>query len=166
MISPPWTQSLSTLLQSGVTCTCSAGASVAFSPLLYPLSHRVHLAVPLPSGTASGLPRSVYKPVRVRPHLFAGGATSAPGETTAPGPDHSPFWFKRLSTFRLSTFTTFISGSHMLAIPHHPSSRPPWCWRSQRLLALALPSVLDEATLSQELRTSPLPATHVLIGYR
>jgi hypothetical protein len=62
----------------------------AFSPLLYPLPHRGHLAVPLPRGMASGLPRSVCIPVRVRSHLFAGGATSASDETTAPVPDHSP----------------------------------------------------------------------------
>ena len=66
-------------------------AAFAFSPLLYPLPHRGHLALPLPRGTALGLPRSVYIPVRVRSHLFAGGASSASDETTAPDPDHLPF---------------------------------------------------------------------------
>ena len=61
----------------------------------------------------------------------------------------------------------------MLTIPRHPSSRPPRCWQSQRLLTLSLPSLsfglptelADEATLSPELRTPPLPATHVWVGY-
>jgi hypothetical protein len=45
------------------------------------------------------------------------------------------------STFGLFSVTTFISGSHMLTILRNPSPRPPWCWQSQRPLAVPLPSL-------------------------
>lgn len=40
------------------------------------------------------------------------------------------FWFKPVSTFGLSGMTTFIRGSHVLAVPILPSPVPPWCWQS------------------------------------
>jgi hypothetical protein len=78
-----------------------------------------------------GLPRFVCIPAWVRSRLSAGGASSATGEVRAPVPDHLPFGPSLLalaglvSTFGLLELTTFISDSHMLTIPRHPSSRPP-----------------------------------------
>jgi hypothetical protein len=51
------------------------------------------------------------------------------GKGEALAPSHVPFGSSLLfSTFGLLVLTTFISGSHMLAIPSDPSPRPPRCW--------------------------------------
>ena len=63
-------------------------------------------------GRTTGLPRSVDVPGWGGSPLFAGGATSAPGELEAPGPDHVPFWPERDSIFRSFSVTTFIAASH------------------------------------------------------
>ena len=130
---------------------------------------------------ATGLPRSAGGTTRwFRSRLFAGGAPSAPEEFGASGPDHLPFWPKpnsaaalrraRLSphcssTFGLSLVTTFTDASPGLTLPPNPSPRPPWCWQSPCRLTLSRPPRWGEDTLSRELRTPPLPATHVPIGY-
>ena len=58
--------------------------------------------------------------------LFAGGSPSAMGELGAPIPDLLPFGpslsalLGLVSTFGLSSVTTFISGSRMLTMPRDP----------------------------------------------
>jgi len=108
----------------------------------------------------------------VRFRLFTGGASSAVRELEPLTPGHLPFGPSLLallgliSTFGLFPLTTFISGSHVLTIP---STLAP-----DRLGARSRhrPSRLDdhpcrgEATLSQELRTTGLLPSHVLVGYQ
>jgi hypothetical protein len=53
----------------------------------------------------------------VRPRLYAGGPSSAPGELGAPGPGHVPFWSKPISTFGLF-FVTTLAAVH-LGWPYH-----------------------------------------------
>jgi len=63
----------------------------------------------------------------VRFRLFTGGASSAVRELEPLTPGHLPFGpslfalVGQISTFGLFSVTTFISGSHMLAIPRYPS---------------------------------------------
>ena len=101
------------------------------SLLLYPPPHRRLLRGRFPDGNGlspeetTGLPRSAAVTVWVRSRLFAGGATTAPEEFGASGPDHVPFWPKRVSILRLSLVTTIHSASPELTVPHHPGSRPP-----------------------------------------
>ena len=72
-------------------------SAFACSLLLYPPPHRRLLRGRLPSdnelsvGATTGLPRSAAVTVWVRSRLFAGGATTAPEEFGASGPDHVPF---------------------------------------------------------------------------
>jgi hypothetical protein len=69
----------------------------ACSLLLYPQSRGPLLRVAflcdnaLSHGETTGLPRSATVTVWVRPRLFAGGASTAPEEFGASGPDHVPF---------------------------------------------------------------------------
>ena len=49
--------------------------------------------------------------------LSAGGASSAPGDLGAPGPDHIPFWSKPDSILGLSLVTALISTSPGLTCP-------------------------------------------------
>ena len=77
------------------------------------------------AGRTTGLPRFADMPGWGRSQLFAGGASSAPGESRAPGPDHMPFWPKRDSIFRLFSVTTFIAASRELTCPPDPGPRPP-----------------------------------------
>ena len=58
----------------------------------------------------------------VRPHLDAGGTSSAPDEFAASGPGHVPFWSKPVSTFGLSLFTT-LAAVH-LGWPYHAPLAP------------------------------------------
>jgi hypothetical protein len=74
-------QPLSAPLQSGVR----------FFPPLLPAAASRSLARPLPTGTATGLPRSAGVPRWVRPRLFAGGSTAASGKFGVPEPGHVPF---------------------------------------------------------------------------
>jgi hypothetical protein len=60
----------------------------------------------LSQGETTGLPRSAAVTVWVRPRFFAGGATTAPEEFGASGPDHVPFWSKPVSILGLSCVTT------------------------------------------------------------
>src|SRR4029078_12745834 len=53
----------------------------------------------------------------VRACLSAGGAPSAPGDVTTPGPDHVPFWSQPDSIFGWSFLTAFISTSPGLTCP-------------------------------------------------
>ena len=55
-------------------------AAFACSILLYPQPYRLTLRRAFPSGRATGLPRSVSVPARVRSGLYAGGASSATGD--------------------------------------------------------------------------------------
>jgi hypothetical protein len=100
----------------------------ACSLLLYPPPSRLALRHAFPAGRptrkTTGLPRSVAIAVWGRPRLFAGGAPSAPADKGAAGPDHMPFWPKRVSILRLLDMTTFNSASPGLTCPHDPSSRP------------------------------------------
>ena len=137
----------------------------ACSLILYPLPRRLALRVAFPrAGRTTGLPRSADVPEWVRSPLYAGGAASAPGEFGAPGPDHVPFGPSLTASLacpcsrRLRGFTwvdlstrSWLPTTLMLAVAV-----------SARALA-ALPK--EEATLSRELRTPPLPATHVPVGY-
>src|SRR5262249_8371959 len=70
-----------------------------------------------PAGRATGLPRSVDVPGWGGSPLFAGGASSAPVEFGATGPDHVPFWPERVSILRSSLVTTFIAASRLLTRP-------------------------------------------------
>ena len=63
----------------------------ACSRFLYPPSHQLLLRDAFPDGETTGLPRSVAVTVWVRSRLFAGGASAAPEEFGASGPDHVPF---------------------------------------------------------------------------
>ena len=45
----------------------------------------------------------------VRSRLYAGGASSAPGEFGAPGPGHVPFWSEPISTFGSSLITALAA---------------------------------------------------------
>src|SRR5262249_40269618 len=107
----------------------------ACSLLRYPLPHRLLLRVAFPArvaGETTGLPRSAAVTVWGRSRLSAGGASAAPEEFGASGPDPVPFWPKRVSILRLSYVTTFNSASLKLTCPHDPGSQPPGCWESQR----------------------------------
>jgi hypothetical protein len=101
----------------------------ACSLIPYPQPHRLTLRLAVLnnlgrlSGEATGLPRSLLVAVWVRSRLFAGGATSAPGDKITPGPDHVPFWPQRLSILRWLDMTTFSSASPGLTIPHVPGAR-------------------------------------------
>src|SRR5439155_9534286 len=66
-------------------------AAFACSLLLYPPSCRLLLRVAFPCGETTGLPRSAAVTVWVRSRLLAGGASAAPEEFGASGPDHVPF---------------------------------------------------------------------------
>ena len=97
--------------------------------------------------------------------LFAGGATSAPGELAAPGPDHMPFWPERDSIFRSSYATTFIAASRYVD-PSTRSWSPTASMLAVAISARALVAILaDEDTLSRELGTPPLPEAHPPVGY-
>jgi len=63
----------------------------ACSLIPYPPSRQLPLRVAFPCGEKTGLPRSVAVTVWVRSRLFAGGASTAPEEFGASGPDHVPF---------------------------------------------------------------------------
>src|SRR5262245_43128392 len=67
----------------------------ACSLLPYPPSRRLTLRLAFPAGTSAGettgLPRSAGVTVWGGSRLSAGGASAAPGEFGAPGPDHVPF---------------------------------------------------------------------------
>jgi hypothetical protein len=60
--------------------------------------------------------------VWVRPRLFAGGASSAPDDLKASGPDHMPFGRSVSACFRWSDMTTFSSALPGLTLPHDPSA--------------------------------------------
>jgi hypothetical protein len=63
----------------------------ACSLIPYPPSHQLPLRVAFPCEEKTGLPRSVAVTVWVRSRFFAGGASTAPEEFGASGPDHVPF---------------------------------------------------------------------------
>src|SRR5262249_26457586 len=111
----------------------------ACSLLLYPPSHRLRLRDRFPEGETTGLPRPPAVTVWVRSRLGAGGATTAPEEFGASGPDHVPVWPKPDSEaavrrtrpvpffgsiFGLSSLTALSSASPELTLPHDPGSRP------------------------------------------
>ena len=88
------------------------------------------------------------------------------GKEDTPAPGHVPFWFKPLSAFGLLVLTTFISSSPGLAMP---STLAPDCLGASSRRALsreARPPWAGEVTLSQELRTTGLLRSHVLVGYQ
>ena len=76
------------------------------------------------------------------------------------------FWFKPLSAFGLLDLTTFISSSLELAMPSTlaPDRLGASCRRA--LSREARPPWVGEVTLSQELRTTGLLRSHVLVGYQ
>jgi hypothetical protein len=76
------------------------------------------------AGRTTGLPRSADITEWSRPHLCAGGSTSAPGEFGAPGPGHLPFWPKR-EQLALVLCDDACDASPGLTIPLHPGSRSP-----------------------------------------
>ena len=96
-----------------------------------------------PAGETTGLPRSVAVTVWVRSRLSAGGASTTPEEFGASGPDHVPFWSKRVSILRLAYVTTVNSASPELTIPHNPGSQPP-CDAGSRGIDLAISATLRE----------------------
>jgi hypothetical protein len=99
-----------------------------------------------------------------RSQLSADGTTSAPGELGPPGPDHAPFGPSLSAPLACSWVTTFNTASRVLTLPPDPGARPPWCWQSQRRLALRLPSVAEEATLSGGL-VRPIAGDARPVGY-
>ena len=115
-------------------------AGLRFLPRPLPAAPSAHLAARLPSREDDGLTTLHRRnPAWVRPRLYAGGTSSAPGEFGAPGPGHVPFWSKPISTFGLSFVYDAYGGSPGLAIPRAPGPRPPRCWQSRPRLALRSP---------------------------
>ena len=143
------------------------GTAFASSLLLYPQPRWRTLRLAFP---AQGGLRAYYVP---RMHqgwfrlcLFAGGSTAAAGEGGHPCTRPLTFWFKPLSAFGLLDLTTFISSSPELAMP---STLAPDRFGASSRRALsreARPPWVGEVTLSQELRTTGLLRSHVLVGYQ
>jgi hypothetical protein len=103
------------------------------------------------------------EPSWVRPRLYAGGPSSAPGECKAPGPGHVPFWSKPISTFGLF-FVTTLTAVH-LGWPYHAPLVPDRRSAGSRDLgSRSGRHPEDEDTLSRGLRTPLLPGTHASVG--
>jgi hypothetical protein len=103
------------------------------------------------------------EPSWVRPRLDAGGSSSAPDESEASGPGHSPFgpslsaplacrYERRLRRFTWVGHTTRPWSPTATVLVVAASARAP----------VAIPT--DEDTLSRGLHTPPLPATHASVG--
>jgi hypothetical protein len=97
-------------------------AAFACSLLLYPLPPRLALRSAFPTGRpvgeTTGLPRFAGVTVWGRSRLSAGGASTAPGEFGAPGPDHVPFGPSLLwSRPTADTIITVLQESASLACP-------------------------------------------------
>jgi hypothetical protein len=99
----------------------------------------------------------------VRSRLYAGGSSSPPGESGAPGPGHVPFgpslsapWAclcsRRLRRFTWVDRTTRSWSPTALVLAVATSARA----------SVAIPR--DEDPLSRGLRTPPLPGTHASVG--
>ena len=139
----------------------------AFSLILYPPTHRLHLAVGLPRKEDDGLTTfhgCITDGVGSASSPVARMTTTGDGRSLCTWP--RTFWFKPLSAFGLLDLTTFISSSPELAMPstlapdrHDAGSR--------RVPSREVrPPHRGEVTLSQELRTAGLLQPHVLVGYR
>jgi len=110
----------------------------------------------LPIGRHTGLPCFIGVTGWVRLCLFAGESWCLRDRMLYRSTDSH----ERVSTTSLVDVTTFISSSHVLAIPSKPSSPP----RSCSLCGLASRLALW-ATLSPELRTAELLPPHVRVDY-
>ena len=139
----------------------------ACSLIPYPLPHQLALASSL--SRLPGRRRAYHVPptvtVWVRSCLSAGGASSAPGEFGAPGPDHVPFGPSLSASLACLCVTTFIGTSpgltyHALLVPDRRDAG------SRRVGSRLHGRPRDEVTLSRRLRTSPLPVTHAAVGDR
>ena len=95
--------------------------------------------------------------------LFAGGSTAAAGEGEHPCTGPLTFWFKPLSAFGLLVLTTFISSSPGLAMPSTLAPDRLGASSRRALSREARPPWVGEVTLSQELRTTGLLRSHVLV---
>ena len=73
------------------------------------------------------------------------------------------FWFKPHSTFGLFSMTTFVSSSLMLPIPSFLAPLRLSAARIEVTSRFTLSASWLRATLSPELHTRPLPATHVRV---
>src|SRR5271165_6271771 len=138
----------------------------ASSPVLNPPSPRPPLRRAYPEGRTTGLPRSTDVSRMVRLCLFAGGSTAAAGEGEHPCTGPLTFWFKPLSAFGLLVLTTFISSSPGLAMPSTLAPDRLGASSRRALSREARPPWVGEVTLSQELRTTGLLRSHVLVGYQ
>jgi hypothetical protein len=122
---------------------------------------------PCGSSTLAGGLRAYHVASRkhawVRSRLDAGGSSSAPGVSEAPGPGHVPFgpslsaplacsWSRRLRRFTWVDHTTLSWSPTALVLAVATSARA----------SVAIPK--DEDTLSRGLRTPPLPGTHASVG--
>ena len=99
----------------------------------------------------------------VRPRLYAGGSSSAPDESEASGPGHSPFgpslsaplachYLRRLRRFTWVGRTTRPWSPTAAVLAVAASARAP------------VAILADEDTLSRGLHTPPLPAAHASVG--
>ena len=141
-------------------------AAFASSLLLNPPSPRPPYGGPTPKGgrRAYHVPRTYQGWFRLC--LFAGGSTAAAGEGEYPCTGPLTFWFKPLSAFGLLVLTTFISSSPGLAMPSTLAPDRLGASSRRALSREARPPWVGEVTLSQELRTTGLLRSHVLVGYQ
>ena len=143
-------------------CPARYRPAVAFSAILYPQSHQCSSRSTCPEGQKYGLTTfhiidknglgSTCPPVLLRSACVEKGATQL---------KH----IKPVSIFGLSLFTTFLSGSHVLAIP---SSLAPWPRdaRSGPYWPHGFRFVpYGTGALSCQFQTGPLPVPHVAVGY-
>src|SRR5262245_21587617 len=107
------------------TLGCPADYRPAFASsfVLYPPAHGLTSRLAGPRGETTGLPRCTDVPGWGRSQLSAGGASSAPQEFGPCGPDHMPFWPRRVSILPLSSLTTFSPDSRQLTNPPDPGPR-------------------------------------------
>jgi hypothetical protein len=141
---------------------------VGLLPNPLPAASSGRLAAPVPGVTPG---RDGFTTFRVRDRigrcgwcLYAGGPTSARGEFGAPRPGHVPFWSKPDSLFGLSFLTTLVGTSSGFTRP--PLLAPDHREAGSRRLHSRLGGhpFRNEASLSPELPTLPLPGAPVRVG--
>ena len=146
---------LSTLLPAGICF---------LRPPLPPyLSASLAECFPYSYGGKLGLPCSAHLTRWVRACLSAGGVLECVEKIKSPLFIPLTFWFKPHSTFGLSSMTTFISSSLMLPIPSFLAPLRLSAARIELASRFTLSASWLRATLSPELHTWPLPATHVRV---
>jgi hypothetical protein len=116
------------------------------------------------SGGGTGLPCSVFSTRRVGFRLFPGSFCVRVFPYVRGTASRLPFGSGLSASLACHALTRFITGSLTLTLPSKPGPRS--------ALMLADPDVASRfhpdsrrGTLSRQLHTPPLPATHVPIGY-